>query len=106
MDCPLVIYPVGTLGTVDYMAPCECVKLCTYTTCHYRRCGFLITIPSVGATATNTISITGKACGGSFPLVAASTGDLVTNSAVTAGGTYRVTPVVVEGVLRGIVAGI
>jgi hypothetical protein len=70
MNCPLIVNNSGTLGTVDYLAPCECLKLCEYTICKYRKCGFLIQIQSLGATTTNTVNLLGKACGGSLPLVA------------------------------------
>lgn len=106
MNCLLTLYSAGTLGTVDYYSPCECTRLCSYTTCEYRKCGFLVQIPVVGSTATNTVALLGKACGGSLPLVAESTGALVTNSTLTAGTIYRIYPTFIGGILRGIVQGL
>lgn len=106
MQCPLVLYQSGSLGTVDYFAPCECLKLCEMTACKYTKNGFLVQFNTAGSTATNTISIVGKACGGSLPLVAASNGEVLTNANITAGSTYRVYPVMIGGVLRGIVQGL
>ena len=106
MDCPLIIYPSGELGTVQYYAPCECTKLCEYTSCHYLKCGFLIQVNAIGATAANTVNLLAKACGGSMPLVAESTGDLITNANLTAGTVYRVYPARVGGILRGVVQGL
>ena len=106
MNCPLVVNNSGTLGTVDYLVPCECLKLCEYTTCNYRKCGFLIQIQSLGSTTTNTVNLLGKACGGSLPLVSESTGQLVTVSSLTVGTIYRIYPSAINGILRGIVAGL
>lgn len=106
MDCPLVLYHTGTLGTVDYLTPCECYKLCDFTGCKYRRCGILVQVESLGATTTNTIALAGRKCGGAFQLVAESNGAVVTNADLTAGSVYRIFPVNVNGVLRGIVEGI
>lgn len=106
MNCPLVLYPAGTLGTVQYYSPCECTKLCQYTKCKYLRCGFLVQFSAVGATSTDTVSLLGKKCGGSMPLVAESTNALVTNATITAGQVYRVIPSIIDGVLRGIVQGV
>lgn len=106
MDCPLVLYPSGTLGTVQYLAPCACMKLCELASCKYRRCGFIIKVQGVGAAATNTVSILGKKCGASMPLVSASANALVTNADLTAGSVYTVIPTTVDGVLRGVVQGL
>lgn len=104
MNCPLVLYNTGTLGTVDYYSPCECSKLCDYTGCGYRRCGFLVQFPALGATTANTVSISGKKCGGAAPLVLEATGALVTNGDLTAGAIYRVYPQTLGDVLRFVVA--
>lgn len=106
MKCPLVVYPVGTLGTVEYYAACECMSMCDYTKCKYRQSGIVITFASIGTTTTNTVNITGKSCGGSFPLVAASDNALVTNADLAAGQTYTIVPTYVGGVLRGVVQGL
>lgn len=106
MNCPLLTYYIGTLGTVDYLAPCECLKLCEYTSCKYRRCGFLVQAQSLGTTTTNTLNLVGTACYGSMPLIKASDNALVTNADLTAGTVYRVYPVSVSGILKGVVQGI
>ena len=106
MNCPLVLNFTGTLGTVDYLAPCECLTLCILTSCKYRKCGFLVQVNSKGGTETNTVSILAPRCGGNLVLVAASTGALVTESELTAGTVYTVYPSTVNGILRGIVQGI
>jgi hypothetical protein len=104
MNCPLILNNAGNLGTVNYLKPCECLKLCDLTDCKYQQCGIIIQINSVGATGTDTVSIQASACGGSMPLVAASTGALVTVSQLTAGNIYRVYPQNINGILRGAVA--
>lgn len=106
MECPLILYPSGTLGTVQYLAPCACMKLCELASCKYRRNGFIIKVQSVGTTATDTVNILGKKCGASMPLVSASANALVTNADLTAGNVYTVTPVTVDGVLKGVVQGL
>lgn len=106
MECPLTLYPSGVLGTVQYLAPCACMKLCELAKCKYRSNGFIIKVQAVGTTATDTVSILGKKCGASMPLVAASTNALVTNANLTAGSVYTVVPSTVDGVLRGVVQGI
>ena len=106
MECPLVLYPAGSLGTVDYYSPCACLGVCDLAKCKYRQNGFIIRVQAVGATGTNTVSIIGKKCGGSMPLVAASNNALVTNADLTAGSVYTVVPATVDGVLRGVVQGI
>lgn len=106
MECPLVLYPAGVLGTVQYLAPCACMKLCDLAKCKYRSKGFIVKIQAVGTTTTNTVNILGKRCGASLPLVAASTNALVTNADLTAGSVYTVIPTTIDGVLRGIVQGI
>ena len=104
MNCPLIANFAGSLGTVDYLIPCECLKLCEYTACNYRKCGFLVQFQSLGATTTNTVNLVGKACGGSLPLVSNTTGELVTVADLTVGDIYRIYPVSVNGILRGVVA--
>jgi hypothetical protein len=106
MNCPLIVNFAGSLGTVDYFVPCECLKLCEYTKCQYRQCGFLIQFQSLGTTTTNTVNLVGKACGGSLPLVTNSTGELVTIANLTVGTIYRVYPTSINGILRGIVSSI
>lgn len=106
MNCPLILYPSGSLGTVQYYATCECMKVCDYTECQYLRNGFLVKFQAVGATTTDTLAIIGKKCGGSFPLVLASTGALATNAAITAGNVYTVIPTFSNGVLRGVIQGV
>lgn len=106
MNCPLTLFPSGTLGTVQYLAPCECMKLCEFAKCKYRKSGFIVKVQAVGTTATDTVSILGKKCGASMPLVSASANVLVTNADLTAGNVYTVIPTTVDGVLRGVVQGI
>lgn len=106
MDCPLILYPAGVIGTTQYYAPCACLKVCEYASCKYRRSGFLVTVQSVGATTTDSVAILGKGCGASMPLVAASNNAVVTNADLVAGSVYTIVPVAVDGVLRGIVQGI
>jgi hypothetical protein len=106
MECPLVLYPAGVVGTTQYYAPCECLKVCALAKCKYRTNGFIITVQSVGATTTNAVAILGKACGASMPLVAASNNAVVTNADLVAGSVYTVIPVTIDGVLRGVVQGI
>ena len=106
MNCPLTLNSAGTLGTVNYLKPCECLKLCDMTKCKYRQNGFLVQVNSLGATTTNTVSIEATACGGSMPLVAASTGALVTVANLTVGNVYRIFPSNVGGILRGIFEGL
>jgi len=55
MDCPLILYYAGTLGTADYLAPCDNCRMCAYTTCKYKECGFLIQPMSLSSTTTNTV---------------------------------------------------
>jgi hypothetical protein len=64
--------------------------------------GFLIQIGAAGATATDTVNILAS-CGGSLPLVAQSTGDLVTVADLAVNTIYRVYPVKIGGILRGVV---
>jgi hypothetical protein len=106
MECPLVLYPSGSLGTVQYLAPCACMKLCDFAKCKYRKNGFLVKIQAVGTVTTNTVNILGKKCGASMPLVSASNNALVTNADLTAGNVYTVVPTTVNGVLRGVVQGL
>lgn len=106
MECPLVLYPAGELGTMQYYSPCACIGVCDLAKCKYRQNGFIIKVQSIGATTTNTVAILGKKCGASMPLVAASTNDPVTNANLTAGSVYTVVPATVDGVLRGIVQGL
>lgn len=106
MECPLTLYPAEVLGTVEYYAPCACMSICALAQCKYRRNGFIVKVQAVGATGTNTVSILGKKCGASMPLVAASNNALVTNADLTAGNVYTVVPATVDGVLRGIVQGL
>lgn len=106
MNCPLILNSAGTLGTTDYLVPCSCIKLCALTTCKYRKCGFLAQVNSLSATTTNTVCLQSSACGGSMPLVAESNGAVVTVADLTVGTAYRIYPVSVSGILRGIVAGI
>ena len=106
MECPLTLYPSGVLGTVQYLAPCACMRLCELAKCKYRSNGFIIKVQAVGTTGTNTVSILGKKCGSSMPLVSASANTLVTNADLTAGSVYTVIPSTVDGVLRGVVQGI
>lgn len=106
MQCPLILYPSGTIGTVQYYAPCACLKVCDLAKCKYRKCGILVKFQSVGATETDTVAILGKKCGASMPLVAASNNAAVTNTNVVAGTVYTVVPTTVDGILRGIVQGL
>lgn len=106
MRCPLTLYPAGTLGTVDYLSPCDCMGVCELAKCKYRQKGFIVKVQAIGATTTNTVAIIGKKCGASMPLVAASNSALVTNADLTAGNVYTVVPTTVDGILRGIVQGI
>ena len=106
MECPLILCPAGTLGTVQYLSPCACMKLCDMAKCKYRKNGFIIKIQAVGSVTTNTVNILGKKCGASMPLVAASNNALVTNANLTAGNVYTVIPTTVDGVLRGVVQGL
>lgn len=106
IPCPLIVNPAGTLGTLCVYAPCGCIKLCDLTACRFSRCGLLVKFASIGATTTDTVSIQGTMCGGTLPLVAESTGDLVTNSQLTAGTVYTVYPQRINGILRGVVAGL
>lgn len=105
MNCPLELNFVGSLDTVDYHKPCECLTMCCLTKCKYSRTGMLVKFNAVGSTATNTVSILASKCGGSMPLVD-STGALVANSTLTAGNVYTVYPQFTNGVLRGVVAGL
>lgn len=106
MECPLILYPSGVVGTVQYYAPCACMGICELASCYYRQNGFIIQVQSVGATTTDSVAILGKKCGGSMPLVAASNNAVVTNANLTAGSVYTVIPTTVDGVLRGVVQGI
>ncbi len=106
MDCPIVLFPAGTIGTTQYYAPCACLKVCDFAKCKYRQNGFIIKIQSVGATTTNSVAILGKKCGASMPLVTASTNAVVTNANLTAGQIYTVIPTTVDNVLRGVVQGL
>lgn len=106
MNCPLIVYKTGTLGTVDYLTPCECLRMCQYTSCNYRKCGFLIQPQSLGTVTTNTLNLVGTYCGGNIPLVTASTGALVTNADLTVGTVYRIYPTSISGVLKAIVEGL
>jgi hypothetical protein len=106
MNCPLILNFTGTLGTVDYFRPCECLKLCDLTKCKYRKCGFLVQFSALGTVTTDTVAIQAKACGGALPLVAASNNALVTNADLTVGAIYKVTPVTVDGILKGVVQGL
>lgn len=106
MDCPLTLYHTGTVGTTDYLSPCGCCKMCDFTSCRFSREGLVVTISCIGSTETNTVCLAGKACGGSFPLVAESTNAPVTNADITAGGTYKIYPVFIDGILRGVVEGL
>lgn len=103
--CPLVLNLQGTLGTVDYHAPCGCVSMCELTQCKYTQRGLLVKFNAVGSTATNTVNIVATKCGGSMALVNQA-GALVTNSTLTAGTVYTVYPQRIDGVLRGVVAGL
>lgn len=106
MNCPLILYPAETVGTVQFYAPCECLKPCDFAKCKYFKKGFLVQFQAIGATSTDTVSIVGKVCGGSFPLVTESTGALLLNSGITAGTVYKVVPSIVDGILRGVVQGL
>jgi hypothetical protein len=106
MKCPLILNSAGSLGTVNYLVPCECIKLCALTACKYRKNGFLVQVGSMSATTTDTVCIQSSACGGSMPLAAASNGALVTVADLTVGTAYRIYPDNVGGILRGIVEGI
>lgn len=106
MECPLVLYPSGGLGTSEYYAPCACLGICELAQCKYRQHGFIIKVQAVGTPTTNTVAILGKKCGGSMPLVAASNNAVVTNADLTAGEVYTVIPVTVDGILRGVVQGL
>lgn len=105
MNCPLVLSLRGSLGTVDYHKPCECVSLCDLTACEYTRNGILVKFTALGGTTTNTVSIMASDCSGSMPLVN-SAGTLVANSTLTAGTVYTVYPQFINGILRGVVAGL
>ena len=103
--CPLVLNLQGTIGTVDYHAPCGCVTMCELTQCKYTQKGLLVRFNALGATAANTVNIVAPGCGGSFALVNQA-GALVANSALTAGTVYTVYPQYINGILRGVVAGL
>jgi hypothetical protein len=105
MNCPLGLNLAGTLGTVDYHKPCDCVSMCNLTKCKYVKNGLLVKFNALGSTGTNTVSIVASKCGGAMPLVDG-TGVLVANSALTAGNVYTVYPQSINGVLRGVVAGL
>lgn len=105
MKCPLGMNFVGTLGTVDYHSPCECVSMCRITQCKYTKNGMLVKFSSIGATAANTVSIVAPKCGGAMPLTDTA-GELVANSALAAGNVYTVYPQYINGILRGVVAGL
>jgi hypothetical protein len=106
MDCPLVLFPAGIVGTTQYYAPCTCLGVCDLAKCRYRKNGFIIKIQAVGTPTTNTVALLGKKCGASMPLVAGSNNAVVTNADLTADSVYTVVPVTVDGVLRGVVQGI
>jgi hypothetical protein len=106
MECPLTLYPSGTLGATQYYAPCACLKVCELAKCKYRQCGFLVKFQGVGTVTSNTVAILGKKCGASMPLVAASNNAAVTNANIVAGTVYTVIPTTVDGILRGIVQGL
>jgi hypothetical protein len=76
------------------------------TQCKYRKCGFLIQFSALGTVTTDTVSIQAKSCGGALPLVSAANNALVTNADLTVGTIYRVTPVTVDGILKGVVQGL
>lgn len=103
--CPLILNLQGTLGTVDYHAPCGCISMCELTQCKYTRNGLLVKFMALGGTETNTVNIVAPKCGGSMALVNQA-GTLVANSTLTAGAVYTVYPQVIDGVLRGVVAGL
>lgn len=105
LSCPLVFNLLGTLGTVDYHAPCQCVSMCELASCKYTRNGLLVKFNSIGATATNTVSIVASKCGGAMVLVNQA-GVPVANSTLTAGTVYTVYPQRINGILRGVVAGL
>lgn len=105
LDCPLVLNLKGSLGTVDYHAPCGCVSLCELTACKYTQKGLLVKFSAIGGTAANTVSIMAPKCGGSMVLVTQA-GALVTNAQLTAGTVYTVYPQRINGILRGVVTGI
>lgn len=105
MNCPLELNFVGSLDTVDYHKPCECISMCCLTKCKYIKNGILVKFNAIGGTTTNTVSILASKCGGAMPLVD-STGALVANSALTAGDVYTVYPQYLNGILRGVVAGL
>lgn len=102
MNCPLGLNYKGTLGTVDYYAPCECVSVCELSKCQYNRCGLIVKFNSIGGTGTNTVSILSTKCGGAIPLVN-SAGALIANSELTAGAVYTVYPQYINGIVRGLV---
>jgi hypothetical protein len=60
MECPLVLFPAGVLGTTQYYAPCACLGICELARCKYRQNGFIIKIQAVGTTTTNAVAILGK----------------------------------------------
>jgi hypothetical protein len=103
--CPLTLNLQGTLGTVDYHAPCGCVTMCELTECKYTTDGLLVKFNALGSTETNTVSIVAPKCGGSMALVTTA-GVLVANSTLTAGTVYTVYPQRINGILRGVVAGL
>lgn len=103
--CPLALNLQGSLGNVDYHAPCGCISMCDLTQCKYTRKGLLVKFNVIGATGTNTVNIVAPKCGGSMALVNQS-GALVTNATLTAGTVYTVYPQYVNGILRGVVAGL
>ena len=105
IPCPLIVNLQGTLGTVDYHAPCGCITMCDMTACKYTINGLLLQFNALGATATNTVNIMAPKCGGSMALVNQA-GELVANSTLTAGTVYTVYPQRVNGILRGVVAGL
>lgn len=106
MECPLILYPSGVLGTTQYYAPCACMKVCEFASCKYRRCGFLVKVQAAGSNAAYAVSILGKKCGASMPLVAASDNSVLTNADLEAGQVYTIIPTNIDGILRGVVQGL
>lgn len=104
MECPLTLNLGATVGATNYYAPCSCVGVCDLACCKYRKCGFLATFSALDATGANTVYLVGKKCGASAPLIASSTGAILTNAGLTAGTIYTIYPQTINGVLRFVVA--
>jgi hypothetical protein len=107
MVCPLkscqCVYTAvlgAVVGTVQYYGVYG-VKLCTLLD----KGSFNLKVPASGATGTNTVSVV-TCCGGTFPLVTASTGALVTVADLPTGTVWTVSISKVNGIPKGVVSGL